>query len=205
MRYALGEYEDACKDYGVAIRLAPEGKHAMLWYNRANAKARLGDFASALDDYDHAIRRGNVRHARFNKGNVLIMMGRFEDALECFLEEARIRDSERLRNNIAIMQGLLRRIADRKDTVSIFEQDSELTAGMALVTVFENQEQLSQHNIDPKATLRGPAVDRFYVCSGNSGNAGNFGGRGTDDGEGLQGENGFGLRIAWGEGKLGHR
>ncbi|MXY33016.1 MAG: tetratricopeptide repeat protein [Boseongicola sp. SB0664_bin_43] len=198
MRYSLGEYDDACKDYGEAIRLAADGQHAMLWYNRANARARMGDFAAALEDYDHAI-RGNVGHARFNKGNALLKMGRLEDALECFLKTSKTLDSEQLKNNIAIVREVLKRIGASTKSVSTFEQESGSFAGMDLVTLHVNQVELSKLSPDPATMTKRLGAGRTYLCSGSAGNVGNFGGGGTDGGRGLSGENGFGLRIAYRE------
>ena len=43
----------------------------------------MKDYRGALMDYDEAIRIGNI-DARFNKGNLLVLLGRFDEALQCY-------------------------------------------------------------------------------------------------------------------------
>ncbi len=81
----LGQLDCALADYDEAIRLAQRFGVRYSWFflNRANVKQLAQDFHGALKDYDEAIRIGNI-DARFNKGNALVMIGRFDEALQCY-------------------------------------------------------------------------------------------------------------------------
>ena len=89
----LGQLDGAVADYDEAIRLGQRFGVRYSWFflNRANAKQLTQDFQGALQDYDEAIRIGNI-DARFNKGNALVMMGRFDEALQCY--EASVSDGD---------------------------------------------------------------------------------------------------------------
>ena len=52
----LGQFDQAIKDYGEAIRLAP--KVAQNYANRASSFGKLGRYPQAIRDYDEALRLG---------------------------------------------------------------------------------------------------------------------------------------------------
>ena len=118
MSYIMGEYEEACKYYGEGIQSCTDQEQGALRYNQANAKAKLGKFSAALEDYDNAI-LSDIRYARFNKGNALVAIGRFEEALHCYLDEHEKYNFEHADNNIAIIRNVIDRIADRQTVVTI--------------------------------------------------------------------------------------
>ncbi len=79
----LEDHEEALKDYSKSIQLYPE--HSDSFFNRANANADLCRFQEAVADYDEAVRLGS-ENALFNKGNVLVFLGRFDEALQGYRE-----------------------------------------------------------------------------------------------------------------------
>ena len=197
MSYIMGEYEEAVKFYGEGIQSCINQEQGVLRYNRANAKAKLGKFTAALEDYDIAILR-DISYALYNKGNTLIAIGRFEEALKCYLDEKMRYDFEQVDNNIAIVRSVIDRIGDRQSVVTLYEQEGTVLKGMASLTVFESEEAKSRLLQNPQAMLETDGVGITFLCSGNSGNIGNYGGGDTTGGEGFQGDNGFCLRIIWG-------
>jgi tetratricopeptide (TPR) repeat protein len=50
-----GEYEKAVQSYTEAIALDPLTNNSNIWYNRANAKAKLKDDVGAIEDYTFCI------------------------------------------------------------------------------------------------------------------------------------------------------
>lgn len=196
MSYIMGEYEEACKDYEEGIQSCTGKEQGALRYNQANAKAKLGKFSAALENYDSAI-LNDIQYARFNKGNALVAIGHFEDALECFLDERKRYDFDKADNNIAIMRDVIYRIGGRQSVVTVYEQESAIVNNMAAVTVFESEEARSQFPLNPQGMLESNGEGTTFLCTGNAGNIGNYGGGETSGGEGFDGENGFCLRITW--------
>ena len=190
VNYALRRYEEACVDYLDAIPLLSYSHQGSLHYNLANAKAKLGKFDDALTHFDIAI-KNNVRNARFNKGNSLVALGRFQEALRCYLEEHEIHNDDKTKNNIAVIRSVLERIGGSECVVASFEKESVLLGSMPCVIVFENEEARSSEDLPLES------VGTTFLCTGNAGNVGNYGGDGTKGGDGLEGENGFGLKITW--------
>ena len=190
INYAMSRYEDACVDYIETLPLLPNQFQGTLHYNLANAKAKLGAFDDAVRYYDVAI-QDNVRHARFNKGNSLVALGRFQEALRCYLEEDEVHTDDKTLNNIAVMREVVERIGESDCVVATFEKESQLLGSIPCVIVFQNEEASSNHELRPES------AGTTFLCTGNAGNVGNYGGDGTKGGQGLKGENGFGLRITW--------
>ena len=194
-RFALGKYEEACDDYGEAIRTQPDPKSGSVSYNLANAKTKLGRFDSALVDYDAAI-ASKVRYARFNKGNALVAIGRFEDALQCFLKE-REYGFELADNNIAIMCSVLGEIKDSNSVVTTHEMESSIVSGLTGVVVFKNESERSRLQSEPEEGWNTQGEGTTFLCTGSAGNIGNFGGEGSLGGTGLPGEGAYCLRMTW--------
>ena len=101
----LKKYEEALKDYEEAIRRHPEFPDSV--FNRANVKADLCRFLEAIADYDDAIRLG-AAGARYNKGNALVALGRFEEALQCYreAEATQLRDNGARQNREAVERAI---------------------------------------------------------------------------------------------------
>ena len=82
----LKNYKGALKDYTQAINsYQGEPENSSLYFNRANTYVDLRKFKEAVTDYDKVIAIGpRYDHALYNKGNTLVVMGCFEDALYCY-------------------------------------------------------------------------------------------------------------------------
>ena len=196
MNYNLEKYEESSANYKEAERCGMGEELGILFYNRGNVRAKLGEFEGALRDYDRAV-QSNVNFAKFNKGNILIAMGYFKEALECFLDERANHTYPQLENNIAIVRKVIDHIGDRSDIVVIFEQKSEVVKGLPSVILFESQEIMLKHKAGKQENSNEGIVGITYLCSGASGNVGNFGGGEKKGGQGSEGENGFALQITW--------
>ena len=120
----LSNYEEALKDYSKAIQLDPY--YSESFFNRANANADLCRFQAAIDDYDEAIRLGS-KNALFNKGNVLVVLGRFDEALRCYRElELKGTDSSGVSQNRRTLEKVIDIIGDRKYTTKESEAHDHL-------------------------------------------------------------------------------
>ena len=82
----LKNYREALKDYTDAINsYHGEPEDSSLYFNRANTYVDLRKFKEAVTDYDKVIAiEPRYDHALYNKGNTLVVMGCFEDALCCY-------------------------------------------------------------------------------------------------------------------------
>ena len=103
-----------------------------------------------------------------------------------YLDDREKYNNENGANNVANVTHVIERIGDRKGVVSIYETDPSRVPWTPCVTVFESKEALADNG------SRFQPDGRTLLFKGNAGNIGNYGG-----GEGLDGENGFGLRITW--------
>ena len=193
--YILGNYEEACNDYGLALQARNHPRKYVVLYNRANAEAKLERFNAALNDYDAAIQR-NLRNARFNKGNVLVALGRYEEARQCFLDERRVHGFEKADNNIAIMASVLGHIGERQSIVTVYRAEGSIVSGMPEVMIFENESEKKRFESDPAGSWKTQGKGTTFLCTGSAGNVGNFGGE-VAGGSGSDGEKGFCLRVTW--------
>ncbi len=158
----LGQLDGAVADYDEAIRLGQRIGVRYSWFflNRANVKQLKQDFNGALRDYDEAIRIGNI-DARFNKGNALVMTGRFDEALQCY--EASVNDGDNRAGvlcNRKGVEGILSKLGSRGYTVRpprFKEQAERLMVEVSVKT--------SPSNV----------FTEFYYFLGMIGNTGNAG------------------------------
>ena len=120
----LANYEEALKDYSKAIQLDPY--YSESFFNRANANADLCRFQAAIDDYDEATRLGS-KNALFNKGNILIVTGCFDEALQCYKEaELKGTDISGVSNNRRSLEKVIDTIGDREYTMKKSEVPYEV-------------------------------------------------------------------------------
>ena len=80
----LGHYKEAILDYTQAIAAAPDP--TQYYFNLANTYADALRFEEAIATYE-MVGFANW-HAIFNKGNVLMCLGRFSEALACYAQAA---------------------------------------------------------------------------------------------------------------------
>lgn len=81
--YQRGEYQEALHFYQKAEIEKPESPGNE--YNKAGARVKLGDYESALEDYQKSLLSDNVnwvRDAHFNMGNLAYMQDDYKSAIE---------------------------------------------------------------------------------------------------------------------------
>ena len=158
----LANYEEALKDYSKAIQLDPY--YSESFFNRANANADLCRFQAAIDDYDEATRLGS-KNALFNKGNILIVIGCFDEALQCYKEaELKGTDISGVSNNRRSLEKAIDTIGNREYAI----KKSEVPYCVSVQIV----------GYDDKI--------KYIPFQGRVGNTGNF-----PSGEGFPGGEGF--------------
>jgi tetratricopeptide (TPR) repeat protein len=84
----LGDNRAALADFDRAIGL--DQRYAAAYFKRANARARLGHLAGALEDYDATIRLAPDGDAHFNRGVVRFKLGDRPGALADLRQAARL-------------------------------------------------------------------------------------------------------------------
>ena len=170
VRSELGDYTGAIDDYTEAIHLYPQewGKRSDFFFNRANAQTMLHRFEDAIHNYDQAIEIGNCS-ASYNKGNALVISGRFREALSCYEDvlKKKTDNSGAIRNREAVLE-ILDEIKGR-----------------------DFQTRFSPENLSIEISLQGAFDGSVYVFQGNTGNTGNEGGLGLRGGGGFGGRKGF--------------
>ena len=182
-----GDLQGAVVDYDRALELDLHGYLAeSILFNRANVRTELRMFEEATEDYTGAIRiaesRGrNAAKAYFNKGNVLVLCGRFSEALQCYDRSSQFPDSSAA-NNRANAALLLECIGNARFTCQV-DESSALGESLTRVIV---KVAASAMNADPFKPL----------FQGNAGNTGNFGGSGLSGGEGFLGRMGFVVEVS---------
>ena len=175
---ALNDFKGALEDYNEAVRLCQETgtEDSMVYYNRANANALLNNSEDAICDYDRAIHWG-YSFARYNKGNLLVIQGRFDEALECYdgsIEEGGNRAG--LICNRNGVEAILNRIGGSGYVVN----SPKYQGSMRRMTV----------EISLRASGNNMYTD-FFNFHGIFGNAGNAGLDDLPNGTGYPGKSGF--------------
>ena len=179
----LSDYEGALQDYNEALLVMQlDWQKLPLFFNRANTKVMLHNFDDAIKDYDEAARLDSP-HALFNKGNVLVVMGCFQKAYECYEKSFTLGiGNSRISaiNNHNAVQGVLTIIEDAEGQIHITRNQSP---GMmpSIVSV-----QMADKNLNAK----------LFSFQGNVGNTGNFGGDRLPGGKGFPGGLGFSVLIS---------
>ena len=197
MNYVLGDYQAAIEDYSEAMKNVSPTERGVMYFNRANSKVKLENYSDALEDYDAANRK-NIQYSAFNKGNALLVLGRFEEALECYKSEAVKQGSdggvyEGAANNMATLTQLIGRVSDGIPIVKGSKDDTARHKGGINIEVRGND----------KAKREMPSLyphhkgEITFLISGSAGNVGNFGGGDTSGGEGIAGENPIFLNYLW--------
>ena len=190
-RSELKDYARALQDYKDAIQSNQLGLHnSSLYFNRANTYADLHKFEKAVADYDKVIQSG-APAAFFNKGNALVVLGRFGEALQCYQESAsKAADRTKHDQNISEVERIMHRIHGQKYRTHIEASGSGTRVPLNLVSVTVVGDQSNTGSTT-------------FLIVGNQGNVGNFGGRGLPGGKGSGGKLGFVVSVGAGKGNQG--
>ena len=191
VRTELKDYAGALQDYNDAIQSDQSRlKNSGLYFNRANTYADLHKFDEAVAEYDKVIEFGS-HDAHFNKGNVLVVLGRFGEALQCYQDSA-LKATDRTKNdqNISELERIIHRIHGHKYRTH-FEASgpgTRVPLNLVSVTVVGDQSNTGSST---------------FLIVGNAGNIGNFGGRGLPGGKGFGGKLGFVVSVGAEKGNQG--
>ena len=179
----LSDYEAALNSYSDAIRIDRKeivGTDQAL-FNRGNIHLNLGQPDKAINDYDAAmsLQANNMTSPGilFNKGNALVISGRFEEALECYrlaeVGEARVRTSSQNREALERIMTL----TGSREYQCHFVKDPDAPVDRLVITVV---------GADVKGVIE--------MFQGSVGNTGNFGWHGVS-GTGFTGSHGFIVEV----------
>ncbi len=108
----IASREDALNDYTESIYLSPPLNVNSSYFNRGNVHMDSFKLEEAVSDYDEAIALGYGR-ASYNKGNALVMLGQFKEALECYLLRQQTDDASGASQNINSLQQVLNQVGQR--------------------------------------------------------------------------------------------
>ena len=196
MNYMLGNYQAAIEDYSDAMKNVAPTQRGVMHFNRANSKVKLENYSDALDDYD-AANCTNIQYSAFNKGNTLLVLGRLEEALECYKSEAVKQSSnegvyEGVANNIAILNQLIGHVSDGPIVRGSEDDTSRHKGGVNIEVRGNDKAKQAMPSLYPHH--KGEIT---FLVTGSAGNVGNFGGGDTSGGEGFAGENPMFLNFVW--------
>ena len=140
----------------------------------------LHNFEKAIDDFSEAISLG-LEGAHFNKGNVLVILGRFDEAIYCY-DEAIANGDDRLGpiNNLKNAEAVLQRIGGSDYEVHIPK--------------YEISTRLMTIEVSVSAAVENKSSE-MRIFQGNIGNNGNRGGNGLPGGKGFPGTMGFIVKV----------
>ncbi len=122
----MGFELDASKDIEIAVSLRP--RHNSLWLESGNLREANGDAESALIAFDTAVRLSPYYgHSRWQRGNLLIRMGRYEEGFND-LREATTKNSQFLPGLIDLAWGISRGDPNRTEQlIGIRDDQARLT------------------------------------------------------------------------------
>ena len=178
----LNDLEGALEDYNETVRLCQKVglRDPSVFLNRGNINAQLHLSEDAINDFDDAILFGSLV-ARFNKGNFLVFLGRFDEALQCYEESVgEGSDQSALICNRNGVEAILNRL------------------GGSGYVIHPPQNQGAPGRMTVEVSLRTSDNNMyrdFFNFHGNVGNAGNTGEDGLPNGKGYRGNSGFVVLI----------
>ena len=174
----LGDLAGALGDYEEAIRKSRQvgAAEPVIYINRGHVNYLLNKYGDAIRDFEQAIKVGDFM-ALFKKANMLVILGRFDEALECY--DSAIRDGD---DRSCV-------ICNRNGVAAILNR----IGGDGYVVRSPRYKDSSQRPIID-VSLRADADNRFtefFNFHGMRGNIGNTGSQHLPGGEGYRGKPGF--------------
>ena len=181
----LDDFEGALSDYSESIRLHPDSAES--FFNRGNTRMDLYKFEEAVGDYDRAFSLGSMS-VLFNKGNALVLLGRFSDAMECYLLlEQQTGNAVSATPNKNDLENVLNRLGNFNYEVRL-ENKADHEAPTILKVLIDSDGVI-------KNTIE------FFPFKGRVGNTGGFGWMSQRGGTGFKGKDGFVILV---ENKAAH-
>ena len=173
----LEELEGALSDFNESIRLNSESAES--FFNRGNIHLDLHELEEAVRDYDRASDLG-LMNALYNKGNALVLLGRFSDALKCYLSlEQQLEDAASATQNRISLENVISRIGDSEYEVRL--ENNANYGGLIHLKVLINSDK---------------EIESLYLAfKGRIGNTGGFGWMNQRGGTGLEGKLGFVVSV----------
>ena len=147
----------------------------MTFLNRGNIQLDIFKLQEAIRDYDRALSLGAIR-ALFNKGNALVLLGRFKDALECYTSsEQQAEHAAGATQNRISLEKLIDKIGESECEVRL--ENGAVHGNLSHLKVLINSDKV---------------IEPFnIVFKGRTGNTGGFGWMNQRGGKGFGGKTGF--------------
>lgn len=187
-RAATNDHLGAVADFDRSIQYcSSDFWHTRVVFNRANSKIMLQQLDQAMTDYDYVLTHGTnesgvpYEQARFNKGNVLVMLGQLQEAAECYRKVSNPDFRPAAKKNLEAANRVLTYLSDAK--IEWIIRIPRATAGLPIQRV-----QICCSNME--STFEPVSFE------GQIGNIGNTGGTGLPGGSGFGGSPGFSVIVS---------
>ena len=176
----LDDFEGALSDYTDSIRLNPDSGAS--FFNRGNTHLDNFDLDEAVRDFDEAISL-RISSALFNKGNALVLLGRFNDALECYkLFEQQAEDLAGATESRLSLENVIKLVGDSKCQIQLETISGDADA--CILKVLVDSEKKIEHFLN------------IFPFKGRIGNTGGFGWQEQIGGTGFKGKSGFAIWVS---------
>ena len=206
---ADGTHSKALRDYDAAlaheIRL-PRYQRPTVYFNRANSKSELEDYAGALQDYSESIRLDQQYWQSFyNRANAYVDLGRFEEAIADYdrINDLGSSNVDFNRGNALVALGRFEEAVQFYERAALKEENhpgvqQNLPVLCQILSLVHGLEYRVQFPNYPKvlhvevASAQENTVDsgdeNHFLMMGRAGNVGNFGGPRLAGGKGFDGK-----------------
>ncbi len=189
------DFEGAVSDLCKAVAFCPNAYwRVRVIFNRANIRVRMHQLPAALSDYQKVISSGGrgpdvpFANAQFNMGNVLVMLGRLEDARESYRESLNSsKPNSQAEANITSLEQVIQR-APEGEIASIATRPDPSTKKPIDQVIFR-----IPHSCQPSESF---PFDGFVGNIGNTGGMDPLNEINLPGGEGLDGTSGFAVTLS---------
>ncbi len=206
---ADGTHSKALRDYDVSLAHEiplPRYQQPTVYFNRANSKSELEDYAGALQDYSESIRLDQQYWQSFyNRANTYAELGRFEEAIADYdrINDPGSSNVDFNRGNALVASGRFEEAVQFCERAALKEENHPgvqqnlpaLCQILSLVHGLEYRVQFPNYPRELHVEVAGAqenTVDsgngNTFLMMGRAGNVGNFGGPGLAGGEGFDGK-----------------